>query len=454
MPCPLCGNEHRITPPDGPEDARVALIGEALGLDEDRHNANFIGKTGRELNEHYLPLAGLRRDSVRVLNTVPFLPCTPKHKLDMSRNDHKALADYGAMWLYPDLGCNHYSLLVPMGAVACRAIDPAIDLEMQHGIPLDTDWGKVLPMYHPAGGIHEPKKMLHIRTDWYRLKQYLHGSLRVAKDEYSNPNYQEIETPQQLSNYLWLGDMPLACDTETTRQRDPFCITLSVCPGSGRLIRATNLPVLEALQDYLNGWDAPILFHNWLFDKEVVEKMGLSFPHRRIIDTMVKCFHLGNLPQGLKALAYRELGMRMQDFDDLVTPYAKPRVLEYYANARCEEWGKPEEQLLRDTEKPGGYRLYKPQSFSTKIKRFWTAYDKNPEIDVFKPWQDNWAEHHEEVQAKLGPWPGKCISYVPFEDALYYACRDADATLRLWPILRGMERKVRRTTQERWRDHD
>ena len=116
----------------------------------------------------------------------------------------------------------------------------------------------------------------------------------------------------------------------------------------------------------LDRWEGPILFHNWLFDSQVVEKMGLVFPHKRIVDTMVRAYHLGNLPQGLKALAYRLLGMQMQDFDDLVTPYSTPLCLQYLRDALSHEWPKPEEQLERD--KDGNWKLYKPQSMGLRLR--------------------------------------------------------------------------------------
>jgi uracil-DNA glycosylase family 4 len=430
-------------------------VGEALGVDEDRRGQNFVGKTGREVNEHYLPLAGLRRDGIRVVNTIPFLPCTPKHKIDIKKQQHRDLVQYGAeIYLLPELERNHYTLLMPVGAVACSIIDPTIDLELQHGIPCQTAFGECYPMYHPAGGIHEPKKMLHIRTDWAHLRRHLAGTLTLPTDTYPNPDYRECVTELDLDHYIqslgWdFPDFTMACDTEITRSRVPFCVTFSLRPGTGRLIRASNLAVLNHFNNYLAKWRGTILFHNWLFDGEVVEAMGLNFPWRRIVDTMVKCFHLGNVPQGLKALAYRELGMRMQDFDDLVTPYSRPLVLDYYKRAMAEEWETPEQDLVRDSN--GKWKLYKPQGFRTKLKRFWNDYAKSEDKDVFSVWTDNWEQHQEEVQKTLGPWPGKCISYVPFEEALFYACRDADATLRLWPILRHMERRVRRASQENWR---
>lgn len=451
MPCPLCNNNHKLLAPDGPRNSKQLLVGEAGGVDEDRRGQNFVGKTGREVNEHYLPLAGLRRDGIRVVNTIPFLPCTPKHKIDLKKQPHRDLVQYGAeIYLLPELERNHYTLLMPVGAVACSVIDPSIDLEMQHGIPCKTAFGEAYPMYHPAGGIHEPKKMLHIRTDWAHLRRHLSGTLTLPTDRYPNPDYRECEIPEELDEYLaGMEELPLACDTEITRARVPFCATISVKAGTGRLIRATNLQVLSRLQKWLDRWTGTILFHNWLFDGEVVEAMGLNFPWRQIVDTMVKCFHLGNVPQGLKALAYHELGMRMQDFDDLVTPYSRPLVLDYYKQAMAEEWGTPPQDLVRDSN--GKWKLYKPQGFRTKLKRFWNDYAKNEDKDVFEQWTNNWEEHQKDVQEVLGPWPGKCISYVPFEEILAYACRDADATLRLWPILQHMERRVRRATQDEWR---
>lgn len=212
---------------------------------------------------------------------------------------------------------------------------------------------------------------------------------------------------------------------------------------------ASDKDSLLWFQSKLDVHIGPILFHNWLFDEAVVRKMGLRFPQHLIVDTMARSFHLGNLPQGLKALAYRELGMKMEDFDDLVTPYSVPLCLAYLREAFDKEWTKPEESLVRD--ELGKYRLYRPQSISTKLKRFLSNYGDNPNKDVFKAW-DNWEDDHERVQSVMGPWPGKCITHVPFDKVLHYACRDADALLRLWPVLQRMTRKVRRTVQENWGD--
>lgn len=426
------------------------LIGEAPGWQENKRERVFIGKTGMELNEHYLPIASLRRAGVYVTNAIKCLPPGVGGKVDINKQqDVDMLLSCAGTHLWEEIATVKPRVIVPMGAFACYAIDPDINLELQHGIPLETSWGMTFPMYHPAGGIHEPKKMLQIRNDWVRLRKYLNGTLRVPIDEHKSPDYREISADELLANYLECNDytFPMAIDTEIKRNREAYCLTFSTAPGTGYLIRAGNSDALEIFQAIIDRWRGPLLFHNYPFDGPVCESMGLSIPFKRVVDTMTRCYHLGSLPQGLKALAYRLLGMRMQDFDDLVTPYSLPIALAYLREAYSRDWPKPMEQLIRDPE--GLWKIYKPQAMGTKLKRFLTDYGKNPCKDIFGSW-DNWEDSHQLIEEVMGPFPGKCISHVPFEKTIYYACRDADATVRLWPIQERMRRLVRRKPVEYW----
>jgi uracil-DNA glycosylase len=450
--CALCPGKFNMVGPDGPQEAEYVFIGEAPGRDEDRHGRPFVGKTGREVNEHYLPLAGLRREQVYFSNSIRCYPDRPQGRVDVNRNlDRELLNVCSSHHLFREMELLKPRLIIPMGVLACHVIGPDIDLELQHGIPLDTAWGKVFPMYHPAGGLHEPKKMLLIRNDWVRLGKYIKHRLHIPHDTCIPPDYREIGADALLEDYLECNhySLPMACDTESKRNGDPYCLTFSIAPGTGNLIRADGSECLEIFQAILDSWKGPILWHNWMYDQRVVAKMGLRFPEQNIVDTMVRAYHLGNVPQGLKALAYRLLGMKMKDFDDVVTPYSTPKCLSYIRGAMDYDWPKPEEQTVRDEN--GQWKLYKPQSMGTKFKRFLTDYSKNPEKDIYKSW-DNWSDDHELIESRLGPWPGKCISYVPFNETLHYACRDADALLRVWPILEGMTRQVRRKLSEHWED--
>src|ERR1700676_4030062 len=125
--CALCPAKHNVVPPSGPEDAEVVFIGEAPGKDEDREKVPFVGKTGREVNEHYLPLAGLRRANVRVVNSISCFPDRPNGRLDLSRDkDRELLIECSACHLLPEIS-KPSILIVPMGVLACYALDPDIN---------------------------------------------------------------------------------------------------------------------------------------------------------------------------------------------------------------------------------------------------------------------------------------------------------------------------------------
>ena len=54
---------------DGPADARLMLIGEAPGADEDRQGVPFVGPSGQMLNA-ILASVGIAREDVMISNTV------------------------------------------------------------------------------------------------------------------------------------------------------------------------------------------------------------------------------------------------------------------------------------------------------------------------------------------------------------------------------------------------
>src|ERR1700722_14181018 len=81
--CPLCPNINDPIPCDGPEQCDIFFIGEAPGAMEQKQGKVFVGKTGQELNNHYLPLAGLKREDVRIGNAIKCLPPGHAGKLDI-----------------------------------------------------------------------------------------------------------------------------------------------------------------------------------------------------------------------------------------------------------------------------------------------------------------------------------------------------------------------------------
>ena len=204
------------------------------------------------------------------------MPVTTDGRLKSDRTKDMELLDSCTKFhFFKELEELQPELIVAMGAFACRALDPDISLDMHHGIPVETKYGTVFPMWHPAGGIHEPKKMREIRTDWIRLGKYLKGTLRVPQDLHPKPDYRELEDESEFKSIDPSEDM--ACDTESSKLLGPYCLTYSTRAGSGRLIRASRPDLLWGFQGVIRKHSGHVLFHNWMYDRGICERMGLTF---------------------------------------------------------------------------------------------------------------------------------------------------------------------------------
>ncbi|MEM6372094.1 MAG: uracil-DNA glycosylase [Pseudomonadota bacterium] len=164
--CDLKRGARNLVFSDGVPGARVMIIGEAPGRDEDREGRPFVGRAGQLLDK-MLGAIGLARDtSVYITNVLPWRPPQnrdPKaEETAMMRpflNRHIALAD-------PDV-------LVIVGNHACQAL-----LGKRGIVRLRGDWteaqGKpALPMFHPAYLLRTPTAKREAWADLLTLNAWL-----------------------------------------------------------------------------------------------------------------------------------------------------------------------------------------------------------------------------------------------------------------------------------------
>src|SRR5207253_3191839 len=71
--CPLYQSRTVAVPGDGPPHAKLMVIGEAPGKDEDKSGHPFVGSAGRYL-DHVLEGTGLERDDIFITNIVKCRP--------------------------------------------------------------------------------------------------------------------------------------------------------------------------------------------------------------------------------------------------------------------------------------------------------------------------------------------------------------------------------------------
>ena len=106
---------------EGPVPARLFLIGEQPGDQEDRHGAPFVGPAGRVLDEA-LEAAGVDRTGVYVTNAVKHFKWTPRGKRRIHERPNRTEVVACRPWLDQELALVDPGVVVALGATAGQAL--------------------------------------------------------------------------------------------------------------------------------------------------------------------------------------------------------------------------------------------------------------------------------------------------------------------------------------------
>lgn len=417
--------------------ARVMFVGEAPGEQEDRMGRPFVGKAGDELDFWLDRTCRLSRDDVFVTNMMRTRP--PANRDPKPEEIARDLPD-----LWSEICGVQPEIIVPLGLISTRYfLGEWATMELTHGLPHRASvefggqrWeGTVLPIVHPAAGLHTPQYYAQTVWGFEQLAKFLAGELPHHETDTEPVFYGESDNaPLHLER---LADYPrgiIAIDTEGSAEA-PWCLTVSAAPRDARLIRATSRLALDALAHAISTTSPTVVLHYAPHDLRVLDAMGVHIdPSRiRVLDTMQLAYIAGRLPQGLKALAYRLCGMRMREYEDLINEHDQ-RV--------AQEW------LTGLIQRDDIQSLLRAFSSKKEEARWASTIDKEkrrhakalvkfrdtPATDTLHARWDRSV-----LAERLGitePMPHATLDDVPFEEVLHYACTDADATRRVYLKLR------------------
>lgn len=132
--CPLIDHCTAPVPGKGPNRARLMLVGEAPGRNEDESGIPFSGQAGTILDDA-LSHAHLHSEPIYITNVVH---CRPSN----NRTPTEAEARFcGDRWLAKEIALVQPDLIVPMGLIALRY--------------LTNDWTATMEHYH--GQLLQPR---------------------------------------------------------------------------------------------------------------------------------------------------------------------------------------------------------------------------------------------------------------------------------------------------------
>ncbi|MFB3765506.1 MAG: uracil-DNA glycosylase family protein [Methanotrichaceae archaeon] len=138
--CRLCESRTNAVPGEGPKDARIMLIGEAPGAEEDRTGRPFVGRAGRLL-DRLLAEAGIERSQVFITSAVK---CRPPNNRKPKRDEMEICV---RTYLRPQMGVINPRAVCLMGNVASFAVIGKQGVTSIRGQIFD---GRFLITFHPA----------------------------------------------------------------------------------------------------------------------------------------------------------------------------------------------------------------------------------------------------------------------------------------------------------------
>ena len=207
-------------PAVGPTDAKIVIVGEAPGAEEDRAGLPFVGYSGRLLTE-LLTEAGIRRADCYITNVVKVRP---------PNNDIAALSsDEMQFWLrglYAELRGLTPNVIVALGATALKALYNESSITKLRGSILTTapkvfndgQSHKLIATFHPAAILRQYNWRQVALTDFKRIAVEAQSpALNLPNRHYIiEPSYQET---LDYLDYLTSDKCPrIAFDIETVYQ--------------------------------------------------------------------------------------------------------------------------------------------------------------------------------------------------------------------------------------------
>lgn len=175
----------------GPIDAKIVMVGEAPGRDEELQGKPFVGTSG-ELLTNIMHQVGIAREEVYITNVVKERPpgndISHFIKFDKGRVLKTPKYDEYEKLLYEELAQTNANVYIAIGGVSMYALTRLTKIMKRRGSILIGEFGqggqKIIPIIHPAAALRN-----------YILTHFIRFDLRRAREESAYP---DIRLPHRI----------------------------------------------------------------------------------------------------------------------------------------------------------------------------------------------------------------------------------------------------------------
>ncbi len=144
-------------------DAKIVVVGEAPGAEEDKLLQPFVGQSGKLLM-YFLKQAGYTLQNLYFTNVVPFRPPSNRTPLTSEIMKMKYL-------LHEHIKIIDPILILCAGSIAAKAFEIPTGISQASGNLFNTTFGKVFCVYHPAYILRAQNKKKEFWKSFLKMDQ-------------------------------------------------------------------------------------------------------------------------------------------------------------------------------------------------------------------------------------------------------------------------------------------
>ena len=164
--CPLHQSRIKAVPGEGKPCAKVMIIGEGPGKQEDQTGRPFVGNSGRYL-EHVLEGTDLERSDFFITNIVK---CRPPSNRTPKVEEVETCT---ALYLFEQIKLLEPSIILLLGGLAVKKMLGLKSVEEARGRIIEHQGRKYLASYHPAVRFYREDLAQKIKEDFAMLRTEL-----------------------------------------------------------------------------------------------------------------------------------------------------------------------------------------------------------------------------------------------------------------------------------------
>ncbi|WP_299549982.1 uracil-DNA glycosylase [uncultured Tateyamaria sp.] len=166
--CELKRGARNLVFSDGVPGARVMIVGEAPGRDEDIQGKPFVGRAGQLLDRMLAAINLSRGESVYITNVLPWRP--PQNR-DPKSEEVAMMQPF----LHRHIELANPDVLVVVGNHSCQALLGKRGITRLRGNWTEARGKPALPMFHPAYLLRNPAAKREAWADLLSLQAHLRG---------------------------------------------------------------------------------------------------------------------------------------------------------------------------------------------------------------------------------------------------------------------------------------